>query len=170
MIYSSHKTVPNELCDITLQALDLCIPMEGYLGSAMKPDPKWRQSKVRWLRDNELWHDLHMFITVCGQTYGMKYFDMENLTLDPMQLATYEKGDFYDWHKDSQPEGPRRLSLTLQLSEKSEYEGVDLEFREYTLPAEAYEKGSIIMFDSFHQHRVSPIITGVRHSLVGWFR
>ncbi|HCT54591.1 MAG TPA: 2OG-Fe(II) oxygenase, partial [Balneola sp.] len=52
----------------------------------------------------------------------------------------------------------------------SEYEGGDLEFKEYTLNAEAYEKGSIIMFDSSHKHRVSPVTRGVRHSLVGWFR
>ena len=77
---------------------------------------------------------------------------------------------FYDWHLDSPPEGPRRLSLTLQLSDKTEYEGGDLEFKEYTLNAEAYEKGSITMFDSYHEHRISPVEKGVRHSLVGWFR
>jgi PKHD-type hydroxylase len=170
VIYISHKVVPNELCDITLEALDLCIPMEGYLGSAMAAAPKWRQSKVRWLRDNELWHDLHMFITVCGRTYGMQYFDMEDLTLDPMQLATYEIGDFYDWHKDATHEGPRRLSLSLQLSNDLAYEGGYLEFKDFVLPDEAYEKGSVIMFNSDHEHRITPITKGTRHSLVGWFR
>ena len=169
MIYSTHKAIPSELCDVTLEALDIVIPMEGYIGNALS-DKAFRQSKVRWLRDNEYWHDLNIFIQTVGTTLGLKYWGLEDLVLEPLQLATYQKGDFYDWHLDSPPEGPRRLSLSLQLSDKSEYEGGDLEFKEYTLNAEAYAKGSIIMFDSSHKHRVSPVTRGVRHSLVGWFR
>ena len=111
-----------------------------------------------------------MFVHTAGTTLGFQYFGQEDLVLEPLQLATYEVGDFYNWHVDSPPEGPRRLSLTLQLSDKTEYEGGDLEFKAYTLNAEAYEKGSITMFDSHHEHRISPVIKGVRHSLVGWFR
>ena len=169
MIYSTHKIVPDELCDVTLEALNIVIPMEGYIGNALS-DKAFRKSKVRWLRDNEYWHDLTMFVQVAGSTIGLQYWEYEDLVLEPLQLATYEEGDFYDWHLDSPPEGPRRLSLTLQLSDKTEYEGGDLEFKEYTLNAEAYQKGSITMFDSSHKHRISPIVRGVRHSLVGWFR
>ena len=169
VIYSSHKILPDDLCDVTLEALDIVIPMEAYIGNALS-DRAFRKSKVRWLRDNEYWHDLTMFIQIAGSTIGLQYWNYEDLVLEPLQLATYEEGDFYDWHLDSPPEGPRRLSLTLQLSDKSEYEGGDLEFKEYTLNAEAYKKGSITMFDSSHKHRISPIVRGVRHSLVGWFR
>ena len=169
MIYSSHKAVPNDLCDVTLRALDIVVPLEGYIGNALS-DKAFRQSQVRWLRDNEYWHDLNTFIQTAGTTLGFQYFGQESLVLEPLQLATYEVGDFYNWHVDSPPEGPRRLSLTLQLSDKSEYEGGDLEFKSYTLNAEAYEKGSITMFDSYHEHRISPVVKGVRHSLVGWFR
>ena len=169
VIYSSHKILPDDLCDVTLEALDIVIPMEAYIGNALS-DRAFRKSKVRWLRDNEYWHDLTMFIQIAGSTIGLQYWNYEDLVLEPLQLATYEEGDFYDWHLDSPPEGPRILSLTLQLSHKSEYEGGDLEFKEYTLNAEAYEKGSITMFDSSHKHRISPIVRGVRHSLVGWFR
>ena len=169
MIYSSHKAVPDSLCDVTLEALRIVIPMEGYIGNALS-DKAFRQSQVRWLRDNEYWHELNTFVQTVGTTFGLQYWGLEDLVLEPLQLATYNVGDFYDWHLDSPPEGPRRLSLSLQLSDKSEYEGGDLEFKEYTLNAEAYEKGSITMFDSSHKHRVSPVTRGVRHSLVGWFR
>ena len=169
MIYSTHRIVPDELCDVTLEALNIVVPMEGYIGNALS-DKAFRQSKVRWLRDNEYWHDLTLFVQTAGTTFGLQYWGYEDLVLEPLQLATYEVGDYYDWHLDSPPEGPRRLSLTLQLSDKTEYEGGDLEFKEYALNAEAYEKGSITMFDSFHRHRISPVTRGVRHSLVGWFR
>ena len=103
MIYSTHKVVPDELCDVTLKALDIVISMEGYIGNALS-DKAFRQSKVRWLRDNEYWHDLTMFIQVAGSTIGLQYWGYEDLVLEPLQLATYEEGDFYDWHLDSPPE------------------------------------------------------------------
>ena len=46
MIYSTHKSVPDDLCDVTLKALDIVIPMEGYIGNALS-DKAFRQSKVR---------------------------------------------------------------------------------------------------------------------------
>ena len=169
MIYSSHKAVPDSLCDVTLEALNIVVPMEGYIGNALS-DKAFRQSQVRWLRDNEYWHELSTFVYTVGTHFGIQYWGYEDLVLEPLQVATFSVGDFFDWHRASPPEGPRSLSLTLQLSDKSEYEGGDLEFKDYTLNAEAYEKGSITMFDSSHKHRVAPVTRGVRHSLVGWFR
>ena len=93
MIYSTHKVVPDELCDVTLKALDIVIPMEGYIGNALS-DKAFRQSKVRWLRDNEDWHDLTMFIQVAGSTIGLQYWGYEDLVLEPLQFANYEEGEF----------------------------------------------------------------------------
>ena len=78
MIYSTHKIVPDELCDVTLKALNIVIPMEGYIGNALS-DKGFRQSKVRWLRDNEYWHDLNMFVQTAGTTLGFQYFGQEGL-------------------------------------------------------------------------------------------
>ena len=35
-------------------------------------------------------------------------------------------------------------------------------------PDEAFKKGSVIVFPSFHRHRVTPVTSGIRHSLVTW--
>ena len=37
-----------------------------------------------------------------------------------------------------------------------------------TYAKEALEKGSVIVFPSFHRHRVTPVTSGIRHSLVTW--
>ena len=73
MIYTTHKIVPDELCDVTLEALNIVVPMEGFIGNALS-DKGFRQSKVRWLRDNEYWHDLNMFVHTAGTTLGFQYF------------------------------------------------------------------------------------------------
>jgi PKHD-type hydroxylase len=80
----------------------------------------------------------------------------------------------YDWHHDvdwNNPSGlDRKLSVTVQLSDPSEYEGGDFQFMEVEQPSEeAKTKGTILMFPSYLQHRVTPVTDGVRKSLVLWF-
>jgi PKHD-type hydroxylase len=64
-----------------------------------------------------------------------------------------------------------KLSVSLQLSDESEYEGGELQFLNtgqnsmYTAPK---ERGTIIIFDSRVKHRVRPIKKGARKSLVAW--
>ena len=75
----------------------------------------------------------------------------------------------------------RKLSVTCQLSDSSEYEGGELEFdyRNYSpnkrdelthvMKAKpALKKGSIVVFPSFVWHRVRPVTKGTRYSLVVW--
>ena len=71
--------------------------------------------------------------------------------------------------------------MTCQLTDGSEYKGGELEFdfRNYD-PHIRYEskhriqckeilpKGSIIFFPSFVWHRVKPVTSGTRYSLVVW--
>jgi len=72
----------------------------------------------------------------------------------------------------------RKLSLTLSLSNEKDYEGGDLEFDfENTAPSkkrdthkctEIQSKGSLAVFPSSVWHRVCPVESGTRYSLVIW--
>ena len=75
----------------------------------------------------------------------------------------------------------RKLSMTCQLTDGSEYKGGELEFdfRNYDPHMrdeskhriqckEILPKGSIIVFPSFVWHRVKPVTSGTRYSLVVW--
>jgi PKHD-type hydroxylase len=66
----------------------------------------------------------------------------------------------------------RKLSLTVQLSDPSEYEGGDFhiwyggdEGQFITMPK---EKGTVLIFPSFLMHRVTPVTKGTRKALVFW--
>ena len=64
----------------------------------------------------------------------------------------------------------RKLSVSVQLSDPSEYEGGDLELmvnRNYIKVPK--EKGTIIFFPSYLTHRVTKVTSGKRNSLVAWF-
>ena len=69
----------------------------------------------------------------------------------------------------------RKLSMTLTLSDKSEYEGGDLEFDYKSTKGKVIpvidamrNKGSLIVFPSFIWHRVTEVKSGKRNSLVCW--
>jgi PKHD-type hydroxylase len=63
----------------------------------------------------------------------------------------------------------RKLSITVQLSDPSEYEGGELQFmiNQHIITAPK-EKGTAIIFPSFALHRVTPVTKGARKSIVGW--
>jgi len=70
----------------------------------------------------------------------------------------------------------RKLSVTVNLTDPSEYEGGNLMFdfgehsenNRFHLCKEAREQGSIIVFPSSVYHMVQPIEKGTRYSLVMW--
>jgi PKHD-type hydroxylase len=54
------------------------------------------------------------------------------------------------------------------MSDPSEYEGGDLEIQLYQDYKVDMQKGQLIAFPSMLQHRVVPIISGIRNSAVIW--
>ena len=67
-------------------------------------------------------------------------------------------------------ESSRKLSFSLQLSNENDYEGGELQFLtdENTSYYAPKKRGTLIIFDSRAQHRVTKVRSGVRRSLVGW--
>lgn len=91
------------------------------------------------------------------------------------QYTTYigdeEKGDHYNYHLDIDGEAgaQRKISVVVQLTDPSEYEGGNLEILTGGNPFwAAREKGSVLLFPSFCLHKVHPVTKGKRNSLVLW--
>ena len=91
-----------------------------------------------------------------------------------IQILKYRKGGQYEWHIDYgvcwHPGLDRKLSISIQLSNESQYEGGELEIRNWkgdnvTAPKRL---GSAIVFDSRVTHRAKPVTEGERIVLVGW--
>ncbi len=90
------------------------------------------------------------------------------------QLIKYDIGGHYHWHCDyglTLKKGiDRKLSITIQLTEPSEYDGgmlqlIDYSNRNILVPGHL---GTVIVFDSKLPHKVLPVTRGKRISLVGW--
>ena len=147
-------------------------PQQGSLITDSVVDNKIRSSTVRWLFDDELQDVLFRFVTEANtNAFGMNVSNYAE-----MQFTEYHasQGGHYDWHHDVDWNGTRaadrKLSITVQLSDPSEYTGGDFEFGTCETPKQDVKlKGTVLVFPSYLDHRVLPVTSGVRKSLVAWF-
>lgn len=102
------------------------------------------------------------------QTYQ---YDLRGFS-EHFQYTVYHcsEGGYYEWHVDHGPLAvPRKLSMTVQLSDPSDYQGCDLQFcAGGNIEIAPRERGTVVAFPSYVLHRVSPVISGTRKSLVVW--
>lgn len=89
---------------------------------------------------------------------------------DALQYTVYGPGHKFDWHVDigTGAASNRKLSMTVQLSDESDYDGGALQFisaPELSMPK---KQGAAILFPAYLAHRVTDVTRGVRCSIVGW--
>jgi len=135
---------------------------------------KIRRSNVDWLyKNNEtawLFEKLsHIVSSLNTQFYK---YDLTGFG-EGLQLTDYQSTNegMYNWHQDYGSEGgpSRKLSLTLQLTDPSEYEGGNLQIMTYGQPINVHkQRGLVTLFPSFTVHQVTPVTQGSRQSLVAW--
>ena len=134
-----------------------------------------RSSKVRWIGDQWIRDRLWEFV----KQANINAFGVDVMNVAELQFTEYHatENGHYDWHHDVhwQQDGElktnadRKLSITVQLSDSSEYRGGEFEFDECQTPTDARAKGTVLVFPSYLRHRVSPVTSGTRKSLVAWF-
>ena len=150
-----------------------------------------RNSDITWLNDAWIYKEIQPFVHQANKNAGWNFnWDRS----ESCQFTKYKLNQYYDWHSDSWEKAydrkdkndpshgrMRKLSMTCQLTDGSEYDGGELEFdfRNYDphmrdetkhlqKAKEILPKGSVIVFPSHIWHRVKPVTRGVRYSLVSW--
>lgn len=162
-------------CDIDIESVLEVVQMHtlenAHLSGNRHPSPlDYRKTRVTFIHRRELPSLFEkLYKIICDQnTFVFKFhlFEMP----DVIQYAEYDESSFYNWHMDCGLEEPtRKLSVSIQLSDPSEYEGGDVECLIMDDPFKfPKEKGTVIIFPSFMLHRVTPVTKGVRKSLVAW--
>jgi PKHD-type hydroxylase len=142
-------------------------------------DHSTRQNKVAFHSASHENQWLFEQLARAGEFMNQNYFQFDLIGFDHFQYTVYDQqGSKYDWHADliTGDERPadmpltRKLSCSLILSDPDEYTGGEFEINtgaKSTIKL-VQEKGRILAFPSYTLHRVTPIITGVRKSLVFW--
>jgi PKHD-type hydroxylase len=170
---------------------------DGTEGAGNVINADKRNSKHAWISTNHwiggfLWH----YIMKANRENFL--YDLTNIDGEFMQYTVYNEGCYYKWHTDTDistwrtpqtldkgeeikknhvddflaqsVEQTRKLSGVLQLSDPEDYEGGSVQImggggNTYFLPK---RKGTLAFFDSRSMHRVQPIKSGERRSLVFW--
>ncbi len=195
--YWFKDAVPKHICDDIVRyakSIQDDIATTGGYGDPKKLNQKQikdlkkkRDSNIVWLNDRWIYNQIHPFIHQANREANWNF---EWSFSESCQFTKYKKGQYYDWHCDSwdrpyhKPDEPashgkqRKLSVTLSLSNDKEYKGGELEFdfRNHDpdkkanthVLKEIRSKGSLVVFPSDVWHRVKPVKSGIRHSLVIW--
>jgi len=192
------SAIPSRICDEIVkygQQLQDQMAVTGGYGDSKKLNQKQikdlktkRDSNIVWMNDRWVYKEIHPYVNQANQNAGWNFqWDYS----ESCQFTKYKKGQYYDWHCDSwdqpyvkqQPNDPshgkiRKLSVTVTLSDPKEYKGGELEFdfrnqdpdkkSNIRKCKEILPKGSLVVFPSFVWHRVCPVKSGERNSLVIW--
>jgi PKHD-type hydroxylase len=136
-----------------------------------------RSTKVAWVPRQPGTEALYQRMENAVLELNARYFRFDLSGLAMFQYAVYggPEGGHFEWHKDygrdpSDPDQePRKLTLSLQLSDGSAYEGCDLQARAgHQIDTAPRARGTLIAFPANVLHQVTPIRSGVRRSLVAW--
>lgn len=135
-----------------------------------------RLSTVAWVTPDDKSNWLYQRLSDLVRKVNDNYFGF-NLWgfMDNFQYTIYEEsnkgpGDHYNWHIDQLSEGQyaRKLSMVMQLSDPQDYEGGELWVHGLQKNVLPKELGIIHFFPSYTLHRVTPVTSGKRMTLVGW--
>ena len=138
----------------------------GYRDKELSPSQekqldKKRNSTVVWMNDRWIYREIQPYAQLANENAGWNYH--------------------WDWSEScqftpNQNNKIRKLSMIIPLVDGNEYEGGDFELNlnnpenenNIITIKEAKIKGTVIVFPSFVWHRVTPVTSGTRYSLVNW--
>ena len=125
-----------------------------------------RKSSIGWISDlgflnKRLTNKLRETFNING---------MEVTGLGDFQFTEYKEGEYFDWHTDSTDTvyRDRFTSIVIQLNDT--YKGGVLEIKNIKGELVPIENkiGTLYIFNSRLLHRVTPVVDGIRYSLVNW--
>lgn len=138
--------------------------------------PSKRRSQVSWLSVTNETRWVYEKLSHIVSTINAQYFryDLSGFGED-IQMTNYNSNEhgMYGWHVDygrETSEPCRKLSIVLQLSDPSEYEGGNIQFKVFSdeVITARKQRGLILAFPSWTIHQVTPVTSGNRQSLVSW--
>jgi len=164
---------PQEVADIVKGVKGMQMQRATIVGD--DKDNTFRRSNIAWITQDDNWHWLYDKLKnmITEANDALWKFDLQSMP-EGIQYTEYdgrEKGH-YDAHQDIGPGilSWRKVSITVQLSDPSEYTGGDFHI---ITSLQGYREvpkglGNVTVFPSYMLHRVTPVTEGLRKVLVLW--
>jgi len=174
MFYHWHKALDDATCDFLLSKTDWSQEIDATVMDSAEGrlDQTARRTKVVWEEPLSLVCNVLSEYTRAANMAAKWQFDL--LFPEKTQMTKYlgEDNGYYNWHHDMLPMENehnivRKLSCVALLSDPSEFEGGELQFAN-SKQNMLTERGTIVVFPSFMEHRVTPVTAGERITAVSW--
>jgi PKHD-type hydroxylase len=150
------------------------MPMRAVIAGRNDNTDHMRITRVAWIERNPDTAWLYARLEEAVLEFNREFYryDLYGL-VESLQYTVYDgaEGGHYNWHVDhgEHNQEPRKISLSLQLTDPAQYEGCNLVMQAGDGPWVAERaRGTLVAFPSYVLHRVTPIQSGVRKSLVIW--
>lgn len=141
-------------------------------GTGGEVNANQRRSEISWLRKDTESAWVFERLADVASSLNADYFGFDLTGFgEPLQLTNYheKRQGEYKWHQDFGIGISRKLSMVLQLSDPSEYEGGELQILTSKQPTNLQKKrGLINVFPAWTLHQVTPVVRGTRQTLVAW--
>lgn len=185
----AHGAFTPEECDKIIEigtTSKNCTPLSRALTGGLTSDSlknsnikdnlkKIRRSYTSWIHSNapeNFWIFQKLTDIIKGVNDRLFQFDL--VEIQSLQFTCYdgaEKGTYVK-HIDQMLDSsgfPRKLSISIQLSDEKNYKGGDLLIHDGDKPKKTFRsRGTAIFFPSYVLHEVKPVTEGIRYSLVIW--
>jgi PKHD-type hydroxylase len=174
----------SSFCDKVFEQATNLSPAKIYEGNISGREydniekPNMRRSETQLFTSIVEYKDIFLPVIELIHSVNKEHYGFNLVQPELMQYTQYgahNQGMFTphrdDINYDITASHTRKLSISIQLSDENSYEGGDLVFPENDeLDSKLLRgKGTAIVFPSYVVHGVSPVTSGVRHSLVSWF-
>lgn len=163
--------IPTDVCDAAAREFMEIAPQNATMGAdGEHQDKSQRDTVLRFAPDGHWFGGImYQHGLVANQAAG---WDYDITGHENVQFGSYGPAGHYGWHMDTFPLSglplDRKISVICLMSDPAEYEGGELEIQLYRDYKVDMKKGQLIAFPSMLQHRVIPIISGIRNSAVIW--
>jgi PKHD-type hydroxylase len=177
-----NNAFTEEECDKIIDLEDLQKFQQGRVGSTNDNkqgslNKKSRDSDIMWIhpsKDSD-WLFQKFGAIVSAVNYDHFMYNIDGF--DAFQYTVYKAKNkqHYNWHMDldlTSANYVRKISASVMLTDPKDYEGGEFELVPHGVADQPLKfkpkRGEIIFFSSFMPHRVTPVTSGVRKSLVCW--
>lgn len=164
-----------EECDAIREYGDAQTFMTARIGDN-NVDAETRDTSIVWIHPEEKTAWLYRKLDGILAKVNYDNFQMDLVGWDGFQYSHYKPDGHYDWHTDVRAKSDdglyRKLSVVLMLTEPDAYDGGDFLLCESGDNENAIrirlKKGDMLVFYSHLAHKVEPVTSGNRFTLVTW--
>lgn len=160
----------DEMCDRVVEELAVVEAKEATMGvDGAETNLTTRKTKVRFA-DAGYWLE-GIFDRLAIEANRQCGWEFHLTGAERVQFAEYAEDNHYTWHVDTFPLSGQPLDrkITVVCLLNDEFTGGDFEVRLYSDYKARLQKGTMIAFPSFLEHRVLPVLSGTRYSATMWF-